>query len=62
MTALMHTAKYNQTLAVATTLLKAGADAMVKDGMDMWTAARIAQSNTGESLNTGRKPRGKTRK
>jgi hypothetical protein len=35
-------------------------DAMVRDGMDKGKAARIAQSKTGESLITGRKPKGKT--
>jgi uncharacterized protein YdaT len=37
-------------------------NAMVKDGMDKGKAARIAQSKTGESLITGRKPKGKTGK
>lgn len=34
-------------------------DAMVKEGMSKGKAARIAQSKTGKSLKTGRKPKGK---
>lgn len=34
-------------------------DAMVREGMDKGKAARIAQSKTGKSLATGRKPKGK---
>lgn len=32
-------------------------DAMVKEGMPKGKAARIAQSRTGKSLKTGRKPK-----
>ena len=32
-------------------------DAMVREGMDKGKAARIAQSKTGKSLVTGRKPK-----
>lgn len=34
-------------------------DAMVREGMSKSKAARIAQSKSGESLATGRKPKGK---
>ena len=33
--------------------------AMVREGMDKGKAARIAQSKTGKSLATGKKPKGK---
>jgi len=34
-------------------------EAMKKEGMPMGKAARIAQSKTGKSLKTGKKPKGK---
>ena len=33
--------------------------AMVREGMDKGSAARIAQAKTGKSLATGKKPKGK---